>query len=443
VNWIGPVAIGSSNTLQNSACSVDAAASSFSGIGNTLTVNLALNFNPGFGSAGGREARKAVCQWAKDVAGAGEDQSCFGMWIPEAPRPTLIPRYRLYNPANYAHFFTASQNERDVLVSRGFTPEYPVPGMVYDQPNSVLGVTTRPLYRVLFFPRNGAPIFHYWTRDREEYKSAIRQRTLNLGEGIDSFSLSAQTPGTYPSYRLRFLGPAPYPIYHYALQYEHDILVSTGGWGSLGVDGYLQPMPVADQVLSTAGLDPGQRGPVIASVVNAATFQQGPVAAGELVQINGMNFSRFTQVLVDGVAVPVLSQTERMLEVVIPDAASGSRTISLYVDDLGNRSESLTLQVVAASLGVFTSDFLGRGRAVLLDSEPGTVSLLLTGVGAQTLSASIGGYPAELLSTVPSENQPGRVAVKLRVPTELTGDSATVRFEAGGAISQLGVLVRW
>ncbi len=442
VNWIGPVAIGSSNPLQNSACSVDAAGSSFSGIGNTLTVNLALNFNPAFGSAAGREARKAVCQWAKDAAGAGEDQSCFGQWIPETPRPVLIPRYRLYNPINYAHFFTASQHERDVLVSRGFTPEDPVPGMVYDQPNTVSGVATRPLYRILFFPRNGAPIFHYWTRDREEYKSAIRQRTLNLGEGIDSFSLSAQTPGTYPSYRLRFLGPAPYPIYHYALQYEHDILVGTGGWGSLGVDGYLQPIAVADQALSTASLNAVQKGPVISSVVNAASYQPGPVTAGELVQINGSGFSRFTQVFVDAVPVRVLSQTDRILEFVIPDAVSDRQTISLHVDDLGNRSEPLMLQVAAASPGVFTSDFLGRGRAVMLDSEPGTVALLLTGVGTQMLGASIGGYAAELLSIRPFENQPGRVVVKLKVPSEVTDDTATIMLESGGAISQPGVLVR-
>jgi hypothetical protein len=132
-----------------------------------------------------------------------------------------------------------------------------------------------------------------------------------------------------------------------------------------------------------------------------------------------------------------------MLELVIPDAAFYRRTISLYVDDLGNRSESLTLTVAAASLGVFTSDFLGRGRAVLLDSEPGTVSLLLTGVGAQTPSASIGGYPAELLSMTTAENQPGRVVVKLKLPVDVTGDTATVLFESGGAISQPGVLVRW
>lgn len=163
VNWLGPVTLGSSATLQNSACSLNAAASSFSGNGNTLQVNVALSFKPGFGSAGGREPRKAVCLYAKDNAGAGEEQSCLGLWIPEAPTPALIARHRLYNPYNYAHFYTASENERNVLVSRGFIPENPIPGMGYNQPNTVSGIPTQPFYRILYFPANGAASFHYWT----------------------------------------------------------------------------------------------------------------------------------------------------------------------------------------------------------------------------------------------------------------------------------------
>jgi hypothetical protein len=50
---------------------------------------------------------------------------------------------------------------------------------------------------------------------------------------LASTSLSAQVPGTYPTYRLRFTaGPSPFPIYHYALQQEHDALVGMG-WGSV------------------------------------------------------------------------------------------------------------------------------------------------------------------------------------------------------------------
>jgi hypothetical protein len=49
--WQKPVTLGQSGTLQNSQCSVNAAASSASGSGNTLTVDLALTFLAAFSGA--------------------------------------------------------------------------------------------------------------------------------------------------------------------------------------------------------------------------------------------------------------------------------------------------------------------------------------------------------------------------------------------------------
>ena len=44
----GPLTIGQPGTLQNSQCTLDAGASSASGSGTNLTVNVALTFQPGF-----------------------------------------------------------------------------------------------------------------------------------------------------------------------------------------------------------------------------------------------------------------------------------------------------------------------------------------------------------------------------------------------------------
>jgi hypothetical protein len=49
--WQGPVTLGSASTLQNSQCSVSAASSWASLSGNTLTLNLALTFQPPFAGA--------------------------------------------------------------------------------------------------------------------------------------------------------------------------------------------------------------------------------------------------------------------------------------------------------------------------------------------------------------------------------------------------------
>ena len=451
VSYLTPVALGSTTPLQNNACSVDAAYSGFSGSGNVLTANVALTFKPAFGSAGGREPRKAICQWAKDTAGAGEDQSCLGMWLPEAPAPVKIPRYRLYNPANYAHFFTASQNERDVLVTRGFTPEDPPPGMAYNQPATISGISTHPFYRILFFPQNGAPIFHYWTRDREEYKAAVRIRNLNLGEGMDSFLLSGQAPGTYPTYRMRFTaGPTAYPIYHYALQAEHDALLGFG-WGvSLGVDGYLQPMP-APLAQVTAGLQTPPR-KVIAAVLSAASHESGPVAPGQLIRVYGSNFSKLAQAFIDGNAVRLTAVTERYIELAIPETVAGRESIALFVDDLGVRTEAFTVPVTAANPAVFVKDFLGRGIVETLPSDAGTITLQVTGAGELDLgqpklplTVRLNGYPSEIISISTIADQPGRLAVNVKLPAEVLAagtDLATVSLQAGEANAQPGLLAR-
>jgi uncharacterized protein (TIGR03437 family) len=446
VSYAAPVALGSASQVQNSACIVDAANSSFSGSGNVLTANVALTFKPAFGSAGGREPRKAICQWAKDSAGAGEPQSCFGLWIPEAPAPSQIPRFRLYNPINYAHFFTASQNENNVLVGRGFSPE-PSPGVVFDQPTSVNGVPTRAYYRILFFPTNGAPIFHYWTRDRDEYKAAVRSRGLNLGEGIDSFMLTSQVPNTFPLSRLLFTaGPSPYPIYHYALEYETSVLLGMGWGRSLGVEGYLYP-PRAPAAVKAPTARAEKR---ISAVLNAASHDAGPVAPGQLVRVYGNNFSKLARAFIDGSAAPLTAVTERYIELVVPETVKES--VALFVDDLGVRTEAVTLTVAAARPAVFVKDFLGRGFVETLPAEAGTVTLQVTGAGELELgqpklpiSVRLNGYPADIISISTITDQPGRLAVNVKLPAEvLAGDTdvATLTLQAGEAYAQPGLLVR-
>ena len=451
VNYLTPVALGSASQVQNSACIVDAAHSSFSGSGNLLTASVALTFKPAFGSAGSREPRKAICQWAKDTAGAGEPQSCFGLWIPEAPAPVKIPRYRLYNPVNYAHFFTASQNERDVLVARGLQPEDPPPGMAYNQPSTIGGFATHPFYRILFFPQNGAPIFHYWTRDREEYKAAVRNRTLNLGESIDSFLLSGQAPGSFPTYRLRFTaGPTAYPIYHYALQGETDALIAMG-WGvSTGVDGYLQPMPAPLTQVTADIQTPARK--VIAAVLSAASHESGSVAPGQLIRVYGSNSSKLAQAFIDDSAVKLTAVTERYIELAIPETVAGKESIALFVDDLGVRTDAVTLAVTSANPAVFVKDFLGRGMVETLASEAGTVTLQVTGVGELDLgqpkfplTVRLNGYPTEIISISAIADQPGRLAVNVKLPAEVLSadtDLATVSLQAGEANAQPGLLVR-
>jgi hypothetical protein len=82
--WQNPVTLGQSGTLQNSQCSVNSAASSVSGSGSTLTLNLALTFQSAF--AGARDIYMEVTDGAND---SGWQQR--GTWtIPASGPPSAV-----------------------------------------------------------------------------------------------------------------------------------------------------------------------------------------------------------------------------------------------------------------------------------------------------------------------------------------------------------------
>jgi Metallo-peptidase family M12 len=72
--WMGPVKLGSSGSLSNSQCSVNMPASSASGSGTTLTVDLALSFTPSFAGT------KNIYLYALDKANADSGWQTKGTW---------------------------------------------------------------------------------------------------------------------------------------------------------------------------------------------------------------------------------------------------------------------------------------------------------------------------------------------------------------------------
>ncbi len=269
---------------------------------------------------------------------------------------------------------------------------------------------------------------------------------MNLGESIDSFVLSGWAPNTFPLTRLLFTaGPSPYPIYHYALEYETSVLLGMGWGRSLGVDGYLYPPQTPAAVKAPAARAEKR----ISAVLSAASHDAGPVAPGELVRVHGRDFSKLAQAFIDGSAVPLTAVTNLYIELAIPDAVAGKESIELYVDDLGVRTEAVTLPVAAARPAVFVKDFLGRGLIETLPAEVGTVTLQVTGAGELDLgqpklplTVRLNGYPAEIISISAITNQPGRLAVNVRLPAEVDTEIATVSLQVGEAHAQPGLLVR-
>ncbi|MCP5115875.1 MAG: hypothetical protein GY953_34035, partial [bacterium] len=85
--WTGPLALGAPGTLQNSQCIVDGEASSATGAGSTLTLDLSLSFKPAF------TGLKNIFMYAADTSGLNSGWQQRGTWTPEdtsAPIPVSV-----------------------------------------------------------------------------------------------------------------------------------------------------------------------------------------------------------------------------------------------------------------------------------------------------------------------------------------------------------------
>jgi hypothetical protein len=72
--WPGPITLGGTGTLENSQCTIDAAGSSLSVSGNTITFSLKITFNSSYSGA------RNVYLLAQDKAGANSGWVALGSW---------------------------------------------------------------------------------------------------------------------------------------------------------------------------------------------------------------------------------------------------------------------------------------------------------------------------------------------------------------------------
>lgn len=215
---------------------------------------------------------------------------------------------------------------------------------------------------------------------------------------------------------------------------------------------------------------PATSGPaVITSVVNSASFLEGAVSPGELVTIFGANLgptsaaeaqlngdvvadrAESTQVLIGGVAAPLLYASPTQINTVVPFGVSGATT-DFQVVYQGQTTASVTMPVQAASPAVFSADTSGGGQGAILNQDgsvntqtnaaaPGSVVVLyITGAGLTT--------PASQDAVLtPSETNPSAYPVPaLPVSVTIFGLPAKVLY-AGAApgiiagVLQLNVVV--
>jgi uncharacterized protein (TIGR03437 family) len=198
--------------------------------------------------------------------------------------------------------------------------------------------------------------------------------------------------------------------------------------------------------------------PVISSVVNSASFLPGPVAPGELVTIFGANLGpslpagaqlsnnlvahtvENTQVLIGGVAAPILYASATQINTIVPFGVSGATT-EFQVTYQGQPMAALSLPVDAASPAIFSSNGSGGGEGAILNQDgsvnsgtnpaaPGSVVALFATGGGLTTPASDDGA----LTTAPYP------APDLPVSVTIAGTSAQVKYAGAAPGLVAGVL---
>jgi len=199
-------------------------------------------------------------------------------------------------------------------------------------------------------------------------------------------------------------------------------------------------VPTLSNAVVVYGLLNSTSGPstaVISSVVNSASYMEGGVAPGELVTIFGANLGppsqagvqlngaqvadtvEATQVLIGGVASPILYASSSQINTVVPFGVTGSTT-EIQVVYQGQTTASATVPVQAASPAVFSLDSTGGGQGAILNQDgsvnsqsdpaaPGSVVVIYaTGAGVTTPASEDG-----MLTTqpYPTPNLPVSVTI--------------------------------
>ncbi len=228
------------------------------------------------------------------------------------------------------------------------------------------------------------------------------------------------------------------------------------------------------------------------SVVNAASFQPGPAAPGEIVTVFGTGFGPGplttlqltaglvnttlggTRMLFDGVPAPLIYTVENQLSAVVPYAVAGNPSTQVQVEYRGTRSAPVTLPLAPAAPAIFTLDSSGRGAGAILNQDSSVnspanparigsvVSIFATGEG-QTSPAGVDGKPGsnpvphpilpvsvtiggQTVTPIYAGGAPGDVAgvlqVNVKIPSGIqTGGAVPVLLQVGNALSQSGVTI--
>lgn len=430
ISVAGKIPPGSAGAISNSQCSLNAAGSSATGSGTTLTVVVSLTFSATF------TGQRHIWMQAIDYNNLTTNWLVYGVWFPTQTTVHAGPWYRIYDPNTKTFLYSADQNEYNTLGAEGFTLQGTA-GLVMDSPAAVGGVSNIAWYRIYV----NATSSHLWTSDRNEFLTLINTQQAYVGEGVAAFvmpyinalgQVSTQVTNTIPFYRAAYQGANLHfwtsdPNEYFGLNGSH----LPAGYLGEGIASYIFPASGAQLgsvPMAPAGMDDGF--PVITSVVNGASYvRNATVTPGQVLTIYGHRFAG--QLLLNGKPAQVISARNDAIRILVPDELGDATEVRLEVEYRGHRTTPMTLTVAQADPAIFVDTPYGRGNAQARNEDGhandpqhpaargSVVTLYTTGMAANAklpLEAHIGGHAADVLSTWLSPARPGVVEVKIRVP---------------------------
>ena len=181
---------------------------------------------------------------------------------------------------------------------------------------------------------------------------------------------------------------------------------------------------------------PGVVSPVVSAIVNAASLQAGPLVAGSLGSVIGLNLKGSSvAVTFDGASAKLLYASSTLINLQVPDAVAGhaSTQVVVTVDGQSSAPQTVTLAVVAPA--IFNPGILNQDHTLNSASHPAalgsTIRIYATGLaspGSGTITARLAGR--DILNPVyagPATNIPGVQWVDLAVPADLPPGATNVQ----------------
>lgn len=124
------------------------------------------------------------------------------------------------------------------------------------------------------------------------------------------------------------------------------------------------------------------------AIVNAASFQTGPVSPGEIITLFGTQLGpdelsvlkldasgrvatelQGVRVLFNGQAAPLVYVWESSVSAVVPYSIDGYKEIDVVVEYQGRASQAVSVGVAQAAPGLFSTNSTGRGQAAALNQD--------------------------------------------------------------------------